>query len=220
MNTAKPCLLAGSVLLLTTGAVLAQSTNQWFVTANAGASLVQDDNIRNSPFGNTGSVRFNTGFRGGLDLGYRLKNDWAAELESGAAWNSVHSIAGNVPDQGATADFYQIPVLAKLVYTPWHGKFQPFASVGVGAEAGIFDMSNVSPASSIGIYSPSFHSTAWAFAYQAELGFNYRIAKNWDAGLTYSFLGTMDHNWSANGVALDTSGSYTHAIEASLTWHF
>ncbi len=220
MNTAKFALLAGGTLLLTAATGLAQSTNNWFLTGDAGAAIVQNANIRSSPFGNSGNLQLDTGFRGGFDLGYQLQPAWAVAFESGVVWNGINSIAGNNPNEGASANLYQVPILAKVIYTPLHGKFQPFVSAGVGGVASIFDLSNVSNGSSIGIFAPNFNATSWSVAYQAEIGFRYQIARSWDVGLKYAFLGTTDQNWSDHGVVFDTAAIYTHAIEASLTWHF
>lgn len=220
MKTVKYCLLAGGALVLAAGHGLAQSASAWYVNGGVGPAIAQDNSIRQSAFGYSGNVRFDTGIRGDIDLGYQFKPSWAAELEVGALWNGVHSIAGNTPDEGASADLYQMPILAKLVYKPCHGKLQPYLGVGVGTEASIFDMSNVSTSSSIGLYAPSFDSLDWSFAYQGEAGVRWQIAHNLDLGLGYKFLGTTDHNWSDHGVTLATGELFTHAIEVSLTWHF
>lgn len=220
MKTAKYCLAAGGVLFLAAGYDRAESTNPWFLDVGTGAAITQDSTIRSSPFGNSGTMKLDTGMRGRIDLGYQVCPSWAGELETGVIWNSVNSIAGNSVDQGAGVDLYQVPMLAKLVYTPWHGKFQPYLSAGCGGAASTIDMSNVSPTSSIGLYTPNFGGTDFGFAYQGEAGFRYKLCHNFDIGLAYEFLGTADHSWTDHGVVLNTTGSLSHSIEVALTWHF
>lgn len=222
MKTAKYCLAAGGVLFLAAGYDRAESTNPWYLDVGTGAAITQNPSVRPSSLGSGGlpPMRLDTGIRGRIDLGYQMCPCWAVELETGVIWNSVNSIAGNPVDQGASADLYQVPMLAKLVYKPWHGKFQPYISAGCGGAASTIDMSNISNASQINIYEPSFGATDFGFAYQGEAGFKYKLSHNFDVGLAYEFMGTTDHNWSDHGLSLNTSGLLSHSIEVALTWHF
>ena len=96
----------------------------------------------------------------------------------------------------------------------------PTLSAGCGGVESIFSMSNVSSASSLGLYAPGFTASDTAFAYQVEAGFRCPIAKNFDLGLAYKFLGTTDHSWSDHGVNLSTDGSYTHSTRSLIDLAF
>jgi opacity protein-like surface antigen len=210
----------GSTCLLAAASSQADSTSRFYLSADAGAAFTQDASVQLSDFGNSGDVKFDTGLRAGLNFGYHVTRSFAVELESGVIWNDVQSIQGNSPDAGASATLYQIPVLANVIYKPWHGAFQPYIGVGCGGAASVFDISNVSQSSRFAPYYPSLNSTDWAFAYQAELGVNYALCRCVDLGLAYKFFGTTSHDWSSNGLELKTDGIITHSITASVTWKF
>ena len=220
MKIAKYCLAAGGSLLLLAGTNQAQSASHWYVNGGVGGAFADNETISASAFGNNGDVKFNPGVRGDLEIGRQLKPDWAVELETGVIWNGVKSIAGNTPNEGASADMYQVPFLGKLVYKPFHGAFQPYLSAGCGGVESIFSMSSVSSGSSLGLYAPGFTASDVSFAYQVEAGVRFPVANNWDLGLAYKFLGTTEHSWTDHGVNLSTDSGCTHSIEASLTWHF
>jgi len=65
----------------------AQDTNRFYLDAKAGVALAQDASILTSPFGNSGSIHFDTGLRADLGLGYNLCDSFAVELEPGVIWN-------------------------------------------------------------------------------------------------------------------------------------
>lgn len=196
----------------------AQSADKLYLNVNAGPAITQDASIQNSPFGNTGNIRFDTGLRADLGLGYEVTPSFAAELETGVIWNGVHSIQNNnLSSLNASADLYQIPVLADVIYKPLHGSFQPYVGAGFGGVAGLFDSSNVP------LFAPpgsSYSATDWTFAYQFEAGFKYAVSEKIELGLAYKFLATSNHDWTDSGVTLKTDGTMTHAILATFTWRF
>jgi opacity protein-like surface antigen len=223
MNKSKMTLaVAAAVSLLMAGATHAQSTNTspWYMSADAGPALTQHIDIKQSPFGFDGNIRVNTGARAGLSLGYQCTPCLAAELSADMVENDVRAIHGNSLNTGESSRFWQVPVLASLVYKPLHGAFQPYIGAGAGVEASIFDVSNISPSSKVALLSPSFDGNDWVFAYEAKAGFNYNFTSHLSAGIGYKFLGSMEHDWQSNGNAIKTEGIFTHSVVASLVWQF
>lgn len=219
MKSARKITAVGTTLLVAaTAHSRAQAADKLYLDINAGPAITQDAAIQNSPFGNTSNVQFDNGLRAGLGVGYNVTPSFAAELETGVIWNSVHSIQNNdLSALNASADLYQIPILANAIYKPLHGSFQPYIGVGLGGVAGIFDSSNIP------LFGPpgaGFSDTDFTFAYQAKVGFKYAVSDHVDLGLAYEFLGTTDHNWTDGGHTLKTDGTMTHAILATFTWRF
>ncbi len=217
MKNALGMTMAGTTLLLAATAAQAQSADKLYLDVRAGVALPQDAAIQYSPYGNSGNVEFDAGLHVGVNFGYHLCRSFAAELETGVLWNSINAINGNHPSSmGGSADLYQIPVLANLVYQPLHGAFVPFASVGVGGVAGMFD------SSSLALFGPAanYSDMNFVFAYQATLGFKYAVSEHFELGLAYQFLGTTGNDWSDHGVPFKTDGVVTHSIMATLTWRF
>jgi opacity protein-like surface antigen len=209
--------LAGMTLMLAATSGRAQSTNNMYLDVRAGVALPQNTTIQDSPYGNNGTVSFDAGLHVGLNLGYNLSQSFAAELETGVRWNPVKDINGNsVSTLGGTADLYQIPLLANLVYRPLHGAFVPYIGAGAGGVISIFDSSNLP------LFGPatSYNSTDFVFAYQATVGFKYAVSEKIDLGLAYEFLGTTGQRWTDHAVPFDTDGVLTHSIMATFSWRF
>lgn len=215
MKTSIGLTVVGTSLLLAAQS-RGQSADKFYLDVNVGGAIPQNSKIQVSPFGNSGDVAFDAGVRGGLALGYHITPSFAAQLESGIVWNNVHSIHGNTISSfpGASAEIYEVPMLADFIYKPLHGAFQPYIGAGVGGAATIFDSSNLP------LYGSSFSDTDFTFAYQAQAGFKYAVNSNVELGIAYEFLGTLDHHWSDHGVTFKTDGTMTHAIMATLTWRF
>jgi opacity protein-like surface antigen len=217
MKNALGMTMAGTTLLLAANAVQAQSANNWYWDVRAGVALPQDTAIKSSPYGGGGDIDFDAGLHVGVALGYRLSPSVAMELETGVLWNSVNEINGNnFSNVGGSADFYQIPVLANVVYTPLHGAFSPFIGVGVGEVTAIFDSSHLP------LFGPGtgYSDTDFVFAYQATAGFKYAVNERLDLGLAYQFLDAARNDWSDHGVPFETGDVRTHSIMATLTWRF
>ncbi len=191
----------------------AQCTNQldrFYFGLGAGGSLEQPLSINSSAFGNSGNVQIKPGIRGDIHLGWNVSRSFSTELQTGILWNSIDNIAGNT----VSADIYQVPVLANVLYHPFHGAFQPFVGVGCGAAMTTFDSANIP------LMPVSYTASDWTFAYQAQLGFSYKVTSSFSVGLTYEFLGTSAHDWSSNGEPLKTSGTLSHSIVAAFVWEF
>lgn len=208
--------MAGTTLLLATSAAHAGWSDQLYLDLRGGVSLAQDADVHEDAFGlgNGGKVKFDTGFRASLALGYKITPEFAVELEGGDIRNTINAIGFNsLSPFGASADLNQVPLIASVIYEPWHGAFKPYIGVGAGGVAGIFHGSNFPT-------EPSFSDTDYVFAYQATVGIKYAVCRHAELGLAYEFLGTTDNNWSDNGVSFKTDGVMTHSFSASLTWRF
>lgn len=217
MKKSRGLTVVGTSLLLAAANSHAQSADKLYLGADVGAAIPHSATIQSAPYTGEG-IKFDTGLRAGVKLGYDLPRSFAVELDTGVIWNQVHSLAGT----GANADLYQFPLLVNGVYkVPLKGAFKPYVGAGIGAAVGMFDGSNIP-----GLYYPvpgantSYSSTDVALAYQAEAGFQYSVTKNVDLGVAYQFLETTGYRWFDNNTAFKIDGTMTHAVFATLTWRF
>ncbi|HWC60225.1 MAG TPA: outer membrane beta-barrel protein [Verrucomicrobiae bacterium] len=180
----------------------------FYLSLDAGASIIQDVNIKG---GNT--IELNPGARIDGAFGWQFSRSLAAEFETGITLNSVEKIGGvAVSSYGGSADIYQVPMLVNLVYTPpTHCKIKPFIGAGGGGIATIADMQT--PLGNV-------NDTDFTFGYQGFAGVKWTLSRCTDIGLTYKFMGSLDHNWSSGGVALKTDAIFTHALLLSFRWKF
>ena len=184
-------------------------SGQWYANADVGAAFEQQLRIRRSGE----LIDFHNGIRGDLAVGYQYNSWIAGELTSGAIWNSVQKIGGvPVTSFSTTMDLYQMPILADVVLsTPtWHG-FRPYLGGGFGGVAALLNLKR--PLGDIS-------DTDFEFAYQAFAGLNYQVCRRAEIGVGYKYLATESHSWIQNGVTLDTAGTGTHSVTASVTIKF
>jgi len=181
---------------------------EYYLNVDAGASLVQDLNIKG---GNT--IQLNPGGRIDGAFGWQFFKSLAAEFETGFTLNSVDKIGDvSVSSYGGSADIYQIPLLVNLVYTPSiHGKIKPYIGAGVGGIATVADMQT--PLGNV-------NDTDFTFGYQGFAGARWELSPCADIGLAYKFMGSLDHSWSSRGVTLKTDPMFTHAFLLSFRWKF
>lgn len=181
---------------------------EFYLNVDAGASMIQDVNIKG---GNT--IELNPGARIDGAFGWQFSKPLAVEFETGITLNSVDKIGGvAVSSYGGSADLYQIPMLVDLVYTPpIQGKIKPFLGVGGGGIATVADMQT--PLGNL-------NDTDFTFGYQAIAGVRGALSKRAEIGLTYKFMGSLDHSWSSGGVALKTDAMFTHSLLLSFRWKF
>jgi opacity protein-like surface antigen len=171
----------------------------FFLGAGAGVALMQDVTLKD-----TGGAKmsFNPGARFDLSLGYRLTKALNADFQTGFLYNSVDRIAGiSLGDVGASAEFYQIPLLVGLNYTlPIHGPIKGLLGADVGGVIGRFNAS--SPGGNL-------EHTDFTFGYQGTAGIKYEINDRMDLGFAYRFLGTTDHHF---GSGIRSDGTMAHCI--------
>ncbi|HZR19922.1 MAG TPA: outer membrane beta-barrel protein [Verrucomicrobiae bacterium] len=142
------------------------------------------------------------GTRVDLTLGYRLTSSLAAELNGGMVWNKLLDMAQH--------DFYQVPVMANLVWKPAYGRLAPF----VGAGAGGVDLILVPHGFSL----PT--ETHFVFGAQAFAGVGYRLTRACELGLSYRFLGAASENFRNGGGTIRVGPAFTQAIQAEFTFAF
>jgi len=142
------------------------------------------------------------GTRVDLTLGYRFTSSFGAELNGGMVWNKLLDIAQH--------DFYQVPIMANLVWKPVYGRLAPF----VGAGAGGVDLILVPH--NFGLQSENH----FVFGAQALAGVGYRLTRACELGLSYRFLGAASENFRNGGGTIRIGPAYSHAIQAGFTFSF
>lgn len=222
MKSTNGLTVVGATLLLAAANSRAQSADKLYLEVNAGPAFQQNTAIRNgSSFGSGGDVKYDTGLRAGVVVGYNWTRSLAAELDAGVIWNTINTIgANNLSTVGASAQVQEIPLLVNGIYkVPLKGALKPYIGAGAGAMVGLFDSANVPLSYSLG-GDPHYRSTDVTFAYQFTAGFKYKVGKNMDLGIAYKFIGTTDHSWSDNNITFKTDGTMAHNIVATFTWRF
>ena len=237
-------------LLLLSALALAASSqaampDSVYVKADVGPAWLQDVKIKDA-----GGVkmRFDTGVRADIGVGYQINPCWSVGLESGVVLNSVSRIGTEVPPpttgggssvyESGKADIYQVPLMAKVVYTFSLGseRFKPFIGAGAGGiwtdvNARFFastatggggggDQTFRRAAAASGGRTFRFEDNDITFGYEAFAGFKYALSDRVDIGVAYKFMGSLDHDWRDSGVKLKTDGIFTHSILAMVGFHF
>ena len=184
------------------------AAKKFYFGTDLGPAFLQTVNIVDAD-----QIKFNTGIRGDLNLGYRLTPWLATELSTGVIWNSADTIGGvALSSYGGSLDLYQIPMLGSAIFTlPLQHGFDVNVGAGAGAVASILHFN--SPLGDI-------HNTDYTFAYQFFSGLNYRLAKNVEVGVGFKLLRTNNHYWEENGVTMTTGGTMTYSVTGSFTWLF
>jgi opacity protein-like surface antigen len=224
MNNSHKMTTVGATLLLAAASGHAQLTDKFYFAVDGGGAFQEDVAIRNNTGFNisppSGDIRFNSGYRAGLDAGYNLSKSFAVELDASVIQNTINTVGQyQLSTYNANAKLDEIPLLANVIYRfPLKGPFKPYIGAGIGGMEGIFHSSNI-PFSGPGA-TPTYDDTDYTFAYQAEAGFKYWLDENIAFGIAYKFVGTSDHTWTDNNVTLRTDGTMTQSIEATFTWRF
>jgi opacity protein-like surface antigen len=171
----------------------------FFLGAGAGVAFMQDLTLKD-----TGGAKmtFDPGARFELALGYQFAKAWSYDFETGFIYNSVDRIAGtSLSSVGASADFYQIPFMVGLNFTPTiYGPIKGFLGASIGGVVGSFHGSGPGG---------STDHTDITFGYQGAAGIKYEINDRMDLGLAYKFLGTTDHDF---GSGTKSDGTMAHCI--------
>ncbi|HEY3762808.1 MAG TPA: outer membrane beta-barrel protein [Verrucomicrobiae bacterium] len=211
----------GAVLLL----VAANSqADGLYAGVDGGGAFQQDTTIKNSTgFGGVpGHVKFNTGFRAGLDMGYEFNKYFSAEFDGSVIYNDINTIGTqplSMTSPGGKAHLGEAPLLINGIFTWPLGRFKPYVGVGIGPAIGFFDSYNV-----VGSYlpgqNPSYKDSDLTFAYQLQAGFKFSVTEHIDLGVGYKFVGTTEHEWTDNSVTLKTDGTMTHSILGTFTYRF
>lgn len=188
---------------LVAGPLAAQDTNGWYLRADAGPAFVQNINATSTDiFGNTTStkVSFDTGVRLDVDCGYQIDRCWAVEGEVGYIDNHVKFSNSSE----TVSPFYQVPFLVNGLYTlPVDWRIKPYAGLGAGL-----------------VFSELNNSGDVTAAGQAIAGAKCSLGEHWEAGLAYRFLATSSHNWNGLVNSIDSKGTLTHSVVATVGFKF
>jgi opacity protein-like surface antigen len=214
-------MVSAALFMSATGARAADDwSDNLYLSADFGGVFQQEASLIQN--GSSANVTFNPGIRADIDLGYKLNDSWAVELETGFMWNSMDKINGvSFSSYSQSVDIYSVPLLANVIYkVPTETSWTPYFGVGVGGVVGIFDLNNTTRGA-------RYSDTDLTFAYQAEAGLDYALSKNASIGIAYKFLGTLNQHWllspklpgdTYNHLMLD--GVYIHAVVVKFTWNF
>lgn len=145
----------------------------------------------------------NTGFDGGVQVGYRFTNNFRIEAEADYIY---HGLKGTNND----ANFNIVPLMANAYYdintnSPWI----PYIGVGAGAVD-----------SSVTFRDPNFRVTSrgtWQFAYQGIAGIDYQVSQHVRVGINYHFMG-WTKSWPNNGVL--SNNTYENRVKLELNYYF
>lgn len=90
------CGLSAGALALAAAASHAQSAGKFYIAGDGGAAFQEQISIRNlNSFVSGGEVKFDTGSRAGLLLGYNWRPSFATELDASVIRNSINTIGGD-----------------------------------------------------------------------------------------------------------------------------
>jgi opacity protein-like surface antigen len=164
------------------------------------------------------NATFNLGIRGDIALGYDINKSLAVEFDTGTLWNSMDKVGNtSLSSIGQSFDTYTVPFLANVIYTfPTKGPWSPYVGVGAGGAAAIasFNTGGLVP-TTLGDYN-------FVFAYQAEVGVEYKLTRNASIDVAYQFFGMSDPKWYFSEIPdhIKEGGFFTHSLAVSFTWRF
>jgi opacity protein-like surface antigen len=153
------------------------------------------------------------GLRVDMIAGYNVAETIALEFEGGLLYNGFDKIkvsgsAGGVPfskeEKVDDLNLWQVPVFLNGVYTfKLDSKFKPFLGAGVG---GVFTL----------IQGAGDSENDFTLAFQGMAGVKYEISESMNIGVTYKFLGSLDHDFTG----VKTDGIYSHSFLAAFTFKY
>jgi opacity protein-like surface antigen len=190
------------------------SASKWYIGVDEGGVFQQDVGgikVNNSvTVPGSPTFKFDPGMKADLNLGYKLTENWAVELESGFSYNSISQFPLLLGMPMPDSKLWQVPVLVNGVYKySFNDHWQLYGGAGVGGVVSILDLSYA--------YSSD---TDLQFGYQVKLDVTYIINSNWECDLGYKFLGTLDHEWTVANFKMESDPTYSHSILLSLTYKF
>jgi OOP family OmpA-OmpF porin len=217
--------LVAATILAMPLAAKAQPINGLYVGGGAGVNLMQNEDVKVSSFGGSGSGHFktDTGPAFNLSLGYGFGNGLRAEIEGNYYYNTFNGVSGGATGGGQEQ---KMGAMANVLYdfvglTPY---VQPYVGVGVGYQwAKDTNMHINAP----GFASSAPNDTEGKFAYQGIIGAAFPIPAAPGLSLTadYRFMGLVgDRNYSGqvNGfpATYKMSSDYNHTIMVGFLYAF
>lgn len=182
---------------------------KFYFTANLGASMPGETTVKSTDlFIESGKIKFDTGVRLDVGFGYYITDWLSVELDSGILINFTH--LKDDFDESGDLGFYQIPVLANLIYhIPTRSRFRPFVGAGIGGvQSQLVDYDLFSGGS----------DSDFGLAWQALAGCRYQLSSKVDLGIAYKYLATTDRTFDSFGLKM--KGTHTHSLTASVLLKF
>ena len=221
--------------------------DEMYLLADVGVAIPQDANIKNiastaTSGGLSGTkVSLNTGMRFDAGLGFNVTDWLAVEVASGLIWNSVDRVEGTILDttggllgadlplSGGSGDIYNVPIMFNgQVRLPVGKDLKLLLGGGIGTVWSDASVDSITTTAIPGLQA-AVSGNSWAFAYQANVGLEWELAKNLALGVRYSFLGTTEVNYGPASFNTPTivgvsdvkaDAIYTHSILATLKLEF
>lgn len=193
------------------------SLQNLYARLNVGGLYQQDTTLYQSTIPSQ-TATFNLGLKGDIALGYDINESLAVELDTGVLWNSMDKVGGtSLSSIGQSLDTYTVPFLANVVYKfRTKGPWSPYVGVGAGGAAAIisFDTGGLAPT--------TVSDYTFVFAYQAEVGVEYKLSRNASVDIGYQFFGMSDPKWFLSEIPdhVKEGGFFTHSLAVSFTWTF
>ena len=192
-----------------------------YLMGDVGVEMTQDVKFKNSTNFSEKKFGLDTGMRFDLGVGCDITNFFAIEATAGLIWNSISTISATLTSSNTPLNFnidgnlYNVPIM-------FNGKFRipitkELNSPEIVVGAGIGTLWSQVDIDSIAGISNSSSGSAWAFAYQATVGVDWKIGSRLHLGVAYAFLGTTQLNFGADSTA---NALYTNSILATLRYEF
>ena len=205
------CLFGGSAALRADEETVA---GRFYWSASLGATWIGNTTLTSSDISifnplKSGQVKFSPGGQTDFEFGYHITEWLAAELETGIAINFTDSVGGN-GDSGNGLGFYQIPILANVVFRlPTHSRFKPFIGLGVGGVATQLSDNDL-------FYSRS--ADDFGLAWQGFAGVRYELGPKWELGVVYKYRATTERYFDAFNAQME--GTQTQSLSVSMLFKF
>jgi opacity protein-like surface antigen len=179
-----------------------QPTLPFYINVNPGVTWIQNVSIHEGS--QSGTLEFHPGARLDFAFGYNLNPNWAIEAEVGMIFINTSSVRINGAGEATDEFLSQYPFMFNVRYQfPTHSRWHPYVGAGIGGsyttleEDVDFFFSNT-----VG------HDTT--FNYQLFGGVRYQIARHFEWGMQYKFMGTTEHDFG--GVHIDSTFSHTLSV--------
>ncbi|MEQ1755227.1 MAG: OmpA family protein [Micropepsaceae bacterium] len=209
-------ILLGTVFGLTIISASQSSAHHqgWYIGLEAGANWIGDTDFSfdsaydydlkslSSPYGQYGTLDFNTGWAALATIGYGFERNWRVELEAGYRSNETDSFfSGKIPSMSLEAiacesdwcggpyvnkgDLDEWSFMANVIYDiPLTDRLDLNIGVGAGMDRAHFKDNN------------GVNDSDWNFAYQGIVGLSYKINSRLDLTLNYRYLNVDSPNFS------------------------
>jgi OOP family OmpA-OmpF porin len=185
-------LLLGVASLALAGAANAAHFQGWYISLEAGVSVVQDADADNDTIDPTflggfapTTASFETGWAGMMSLG-KTWGDWRTELELGFRKNDLDTfdVEGTSYTDGGTLE--EFSAMVNLVYD-WQfaERWSLALGGGVGADQMHYDNNS-------GFHTVDIQDTEWTFAWQLIAGLNYELSERSVLFVNYRYFNATD----------------------------